>query len=135
MSGRATLTPEERAERNRESKRRWRERNKDKVRETMRAYRAAHPGISTQSVRRWREQNPEKYAAATARDNQRRAERIRTDPEYAIRIAEYKSAQYLRSRPKKRDDGLPEWLAGALPKVPTDKRRLHIQRADEKVAA
>lgn len=135
MSGKPRFTPEERKARLREQKRAWRERNREKVRATMRAYRAARPGIGTESSRRWRKNNPERYAELMARDNAKRAERIRKDPEYAMRIAEYKQAEYLRTRPKKRDDVMPTWLAGTLPKLPADKRRLHVARSDDEVCA
>jgi 5-methylcytosine-specific restriction endonuclease McrA len=51
----------------RECERAYRQANRDRIIEQGAAWRAAHPGASTEAVRRWRAANPERYRE-TGRD-------------------------------------------------------------------
>lgn len=55
------LTDKERHQRKLEAGRRWRARNKDKVKEKNRRWNEANPGKGAELAKRWRENNPEAH--------------------------------------------------------------------------
>ena len=100
----------------RDSTKRYRERNPDKVKATEKKWREKNPGYSAMASKRWREENPERrekyrkeryaieredpeYVQKARRRSMERHEKLKNDPEY-IRKRSIYSKKYREENPE-----------------------------------